>query len=246
VLLGEGAWRQRIGDAIATAGRLKLVAYPVIDAERRLVHLECPLRMQLDPGGAYETAARWLPLALRARLTAQVDERAVTLALEGIAADGEARCVNLSSASLADSAFAARLRALLADAPQQARWLWLEVPESAAVEQFEQVQELARQLRPTGTRIGLEHAGERLGRIERLFEAGLDYVKLDASVVQGVGGDAARSAFLKSVVAMLRGLSMQVIAEGVVEPADAKALWDIGVDAVTGPWASAERQDLVR
>ena len=111
---------------------------------------------------------------------------------------------------------------------------------------FAQVQELAHQLRPTGARIGLEHAGERLGRIDRLFEAGLDYVKLDASVVQGVGTDSARANFLKSVIAMLHGLSMKAIAEGVTDPVDAKALWQLGIDAVTGPWASAERQDLVR
>jgi EAL domain-containing protein (putative c-di-GMP-specific phosphodiesterase class I)/GGDEF domain-containing protein len=244
-LLGEGAWRQGIADALAH-GRLKLVGFPVIDAERRLLHLECPLRMQLESGGAFETAARWLPLALRGKLTAQIDHRAVELALADIAHDGEARCVNVSSASLADSAFAARLRALLLDSPESARWLWLEVPEAAAVEQFAQVQELAHQLRPTGARIGLEHAGERLGRIERLFEAGLDYVKLDAAVVQGVAGDSARASFLKSVVAMLHGLSMQAIAEGVADAADAKALWALGIDAVTGPWASAERQDLVR
>lgn len=244
-LLGEAAWRQGIADALAH-GRLKLVAFPVIDAERRLVHLECPLRMQLEAGGAFETAARWLPLALRARLTARIDERAVELALADIERDGEARCVNLSSASLADSAFAARLRALLLESPEPARWLWLEVPEAAAVEQFAQVQELAHQLRPTGARIGLEHAGERLGRIDRLFEAGLDYVKLDGAVVQGVAGDSARASFLKSVVAMLHGLSMQAIAEGVSDAADAKALWALGIDAVTGPWASAERQDLVR
>ena len=96
-----------------------------------------------------------------------------------------------------------------------------------------------------GERVGLEHAGERLARLERLFEAGLDYVKLDAAVVQGVAGDAGRAGYLKSVVAMLHGLSMQVMAEGVREPDDIQALWGIGIDAVTGPWASSRRADMV-
>jgi EAL domain-containing protein (putative c-di-GMP-specific phosphodiesterase class I) len=113
------------------------------------------------------------------------------------------------------------------------------------VDHFAQVQELAHQLHATGARVGLEHAGERLARIERLFEAGLDYVKLDAAIVQGVAGDNARAHYLKSVVAMLHGLSMTVMAEGVTDAGDAAALWEIGVDAVTGPWASALRKDLV-
>src|SRR5205814_1903952 len=183
VVQGEGSWRKRIHDALAH-GRLHLVEFPLLDAKRELIHLECPLRLQLDPQGPFETASRWLPLALRSRLTALIDERAVELALVEIGRDGRGRCVNLSSASLADSAFASRLRSLLAGAPEPARLLWLEVPELAAIDHFAQVQELAHQLRPAGARVGLEHAGERLGRIERLFEAGLDYVKLDASVVQ--------------------------------------------------------------
>jgi len=243
-LMGEGAWRKRISDALSH-GRARLVCFPVIDVQRQLVHLECPLRLQLESQGPFETAARWLPLALRGRLTAAIDERAVELALADNERDGLARCVNLSSASLADSGFAARLRTLLQSAPRQARELWLEVPELAAVEQFEQVQELARQLRSTGVRVGLEHAGERLSRIDRLFEAGLDYVKLDASVVVGVAGDSDRANYLKGAVAMLHGLSMKAFAEGVADAADAQRLWQIGIDGVTGPWASTTRSDLV-
>jgi EAL domain-containing protein (putative c-di-GMP-specific phosphodiesterase class I) len=31
-----------------------------------------------------------------------------------------------------------------------------------------------------------------------------------------------------------------VCAEGVDDGADAQALWDCGIDAITGPWASAQ------
>ncbi len=244
VPLGEAAWRSRINEAL-TFGRARLVDFPLIDVHGQLIHLECPLRLQLDAQGPFETAARWLPHALRGRLTAAIDQRAVELALNAIERDGRARCVNLSSASLADSAFAARLRTLLGEAPHPARELWIEVPELAAVEHFAQVHELAHQLRPTGARVGLEHAGERLSRIERLFEAGLDYVKLDAAVVHGVAGDEGRANYLKSVVAMLHGLSLKAFAEGVADEDDALVLWRIGMDGVTGPWASARRADLV-
>ncbi|MFY7939355.1 MAG: GGDEF domain-containing protein, partial [Burkholderiaceae bacterium] len=97
-MLGEVAWRQAIHSALAQ-DRLQLVAFPVLDQAHQLVHLECPLRLQLDPDGPFVSAARWLPLALRARLTAHIDERAAALALQAIAADGLPRCVNLSSAS---------------------------------------------------------------------------------------------------------------------------------------------------
>jgi EAL domain-containing protein (putative c-di-GMP-specific phosphodiesterase class I) len=114
------------------------------------------------------------------------------------------------------------------------------VSESAAVEHFDLLQELSRQLRPTGVRLGLEHAGERLGLIPRLFEAGLDYVKLDASMITGVGSDDHRATFVRGTVTLLHGLSLQVYAEGVADATDAKALWECGIDGATGPYISRQ------
>jgi EAL domain-containing protein (putative c-di-GMP-specific phosphodiesterase class I)/GGDEF domain-containing protein len=233
-VLGEDEWRSRLRTAISEH-RMQLVLYPVVDRVQRLVHHECPLRLQLDPGGAYEPAAQWLPMALRCGVISQIDEAAVSLALDQIASDQQPRGVNLSPASLADSGFVPRLRSVLAASPAAARQLWLEVAESAAIDRFEMVRELCKQLRPLGAHIGLEHAGERLAQIEFLFEAGLDYVKLDASIVQGVAQDSARSAFVSATVTMLHGLGLQVFAEGVSDVDDIQALRKVGIDGVTGP-----------
>ena len=241
---GEGAWRQRLRGALAT-GHVRLGSFPLVDAQRQLLHIECPLRMQLDPQGAFEVAAHWLPLAIRSRMTCEIDERALRLALQAIDRDGMPRCVNLAPASLADSGFASRLRTLLQAEPRAARQVWIEVNEVAAIEQLDLVRELAHQLRPCGARIGLEHAGERIGRIERLFEVGLDYVKLDASVVQGVAQDRGRAGYIKGLCAMLAGAGLQVFGEGVSSADDAHALWALGIDGLTGPWASAARPDLI-
>jgi len=234
VVKGEDAWRQGLTQAL-DARRLQLVTYPVVDRQMMLIHHECPMRLQLEEGGAFEPANIWLPMAQRTGLVSRIDEQAVSLALKAIAEDGQSRGVNLSPASLADSTFLPRLRGLLAQHQREAKHLWLEVAEVAAIDRFEQVRELCKQLRPLGARIGLEHAGERLTRIELLFEVGLDYVKLDASVVQGVAQDANRAAFVSATVGMLHGLGLQVMAEGVTDAADIPALKQAGVDGWTGP-----------
>jgi diguanylate cyclase (GGDEF)-like protein len=235
---GERAWRTQIIAAVAEGGA-KLVEYPVIDRQGQLMHFECPLRLRLEAGAGYDVAARWLPLATRSRLTAHVDGHAVKLALDAIAADGRPRGVNVAAASLADGAFAGHLRHLLLQTPRLARSLWIEVGEPAALERFDLVQEFGRLLRPLGVRFGLEHAGERLGQIDRLYELGLDYIKLDASLAVGVAGSGAARDFVRTTAALLHALSVQVHAEGVRDAADAEALWGCGIDAVTGPWASA-------
>ena len=239
---GEHGWRERVREALSQA-RVRLASFPVVNAAGALLHLESPLRLQLVADGPFEAAAHWLPLATRSRLTSDVDERALVLALEAIARDGEPRGINIAPASLLDSGFAARMRSLLLDAPRAARSLWIEVDESAAVDHFDVVREFARQVRPTGARFGLEHAGERLSRIDRLFEAGLDYVKLDAAVAHGVAADPQRAAFVQGLATMLHSLSLQVFAEGVSNAGDAQALWACGVDGLTGPWVQASRGD---
>jgi EAL domain-containing protein (putative c-di-GMP-specific phosphodiesterase class I) len=40
-------------------------------------------------------------------------------------------------------------------------------------------------------------------------------------------------------VALLRALPVTVCAEGVEDAGDAQALWECGVEAITGTWASA-------
>ncbi len=238
--VGERHWRDQISQAIA-ARRAHLVQYPVIDARQQLVHLECPLRLQLDPAGIFEPAARWLPLALRVQMTTQIDLQAVALALQAITADGQARCVNLAPASLVEAGFIIELRSLLERAPQAARLLSLELTESVAREQLRLLQELGRELRPLGTRLGIEHVGERLAHLQQLFELDLDYVKLDASVVHAVAADGARADFIKSLTTLLHGMSLQVYAEGVTDGDDLKTLWACGVDGATGPFVTALR-----
>lgn len=234
---GEHAWREQLLAAL-DGGLARLIEFPVLAENGALLTLECPLRLPLEPDAPPEAAARWLPLAVRSRLTARVDREAVRLALEATAADGRSRSVNLAPASLADPDFVGALRELLLARPQAAQALWLEVAEGAAVDRFRPLLELVRQLHPLGVRIGLEHAGPRLHRIERLFELGLDFVKLDASVCSGVAGSSAAQSFVRSTVQLMHALGLQVHAEGVVRDDDARSLWACGVIGVTGPWAS--------
>lgn len=236
---GEGLWRSQLQQAVAQR-QGRLIEFPVRNAAGQLLHLECPLQLRLDAD--FLPAAAWLPLAVRARQTAEVDLFAVDLALQAIAADGQPRCINVAPASLADAAFLPQLRELLGHAPQAARALLLDLAEAAATEHFDRLLELGRQLRPLGVKLGLEHAGAGLAQVDKLYQAGLDYVKLDASVLLGVAGEAGRAAFVRGMVIMLRSLALKVYGEGVIDAMDAQALWDCELDGLTGPWVTASQR----
>lgn len=236
---GETEWRRRLLRALAQDAAA-LGSYRVVDRQGALLHLEAPLRLRLRDDGPLEHAAGWLPWALRTGLSAEADLVAVRLALEAVARDGQPRGVNIAGESLLDSGFLPRLREQLLAGTDAAGRLWLEVGERAAVEHLPLVGELSRQIRPLGARLGLEHAGARLAQIDHLYEAGLDYVKLDAALSLGLAGEHARIEFVRGLASMLHGLGLRVIAEGVRAGDDADALWVCGLDGVTGPWVGPD------
>ncbi|MCK9689218.1 LapD/MoxY N-terminal periplasmic domain-containing protein [Scleromatobacter humisilvae] len=232
--LGEDAWRHRIQAALAERSA-QLVDFPLVGRTGELVHHESPLRLRLGEEGALVSAAQWLPMARRAQLTADVDLLAIELALVAIGADAQPRSINVSPSSLSDSAFSTRVHALVVAHPAASPKLSLELAEAGAIRQLHLVRELAEQLHGSGTKIGLEHAGERLADTRGLLEAGLDFVKLDASLLLGLSSDEARAQHVAGTVRMLHGIGLRVYAEGVSEVDDAAALWAAGVDGLTGP-----------
>lgn len=233
---GEASWQRRIARALVR-GQVALGAYPVRTADGRRLHLDCPLRVQLQADGPLEPAARWLSLATRSRLCAAVDEKAVALALEGIARDGQARCVNVAGQSLESVEFVGAVSRRLEAAPQSACRLWIDVPEALALTRPMLVREVSRRWRPLGVMLGLEHAGEGLARIPRLIDLGLDCVRIDRRFVNGIVGADAEDArrYLQGLVKLVQAVGLQVTAEGVRSTADLDVLWALGFDAATGP-----------
>jgi EAL domain-containing protein (putative c-di-GMP-specific phosphodiesterase class I) len=233
---GDESWQHRIGRALRE-DRVALGAFPVRTADGRQLHLDCPLRVQLSPDGPFEPASRWLAQAIRSRLCARVDDKALALALQAIARDGLSRCINMAAQSAAEPEFVAAVSRRLAAAPEAACRLWIDLPESLALERPLLVRELARRWRPLGAMLGLEHAGENLARIPRLIELGLDCVRIDSRFVNGISGpeaDAARR-YLKGLISLVQSMGLQVCAEGVRSTEDMGLLWEMGFDAATGP-----------
>jgi EAL domain-containing protein (putative c-di-GMP-specific phosphodiesterase class I) len=104
------------------------------------------------------------------------------------------------------------------------------------------VQRFASLVRPLGVRFGLGHGGVRLHRLERVEELGLDYLRLDAALCARAANSAAARDAVRAAALLLHTLSVQVLAEGVVDDADAAVLFEAGVDAVGGPWAGRQQR----
>ena len=241
---GARAWRSQIASALEQ-GRTRLAEFPVIDAQGRLIHLECPLRVQFgtpnsgfdgseDTEAAYRPARDWLALAQRSRLMPRVDLAALDLALAAIAADGVPRGVHVSQASLAEPGFVDIVAQRLGQASVAARALSIEWVESARPADTAVLRAASASWRELGVKLGVEHAGASPQALTQWHATRIDYVKVDARHLQGVATDEAVRGYAASLVALVHGLGLQALAEGIEDADDLATLWLLGFDGATG------------
>lgn len=226
------AWRNAIEAALDADG-VRLQTYPVVAADGVLLHHEAPVRLLLD--GAWRNAGYFMPWALRLELAARIDLEVAAAALTHIVSTGEPVGVNLSVQSLADGGFRARLLALLKGRPKAATRLWLEAAEHDVITHRADFQALCLSLKPLGCRIGIEHVDQHFGRIGNLHELGIDYLKLDASMVRGIDADGGNQSVVRGLSVIAHAIGLLVIAEGVSTPEEHACLLELGLDGVTGP-----------
>ena len=241
---GSLEWRQRLIEALAQ-NRVVLQEFPVCTADRRVLHWDCPVRVHLPGAGESSTAQRWLAFAQRSSLCAELDVRALRLALRAIELDGKARCINLAAETIDQGDVLHGITRLLENAPQAASRLWIDVPEVLALDRPGLVQDISRRWRPLGVSLGLEHAGDGLARIHGLMSLGLDCVRVDSRFVRHVGGSGAEGIrrHLTGLVRLVQAAGLTIIAEGVTSAADLDQLFLLGFDAATGPAVRAPERE---
>lgn len=218
-------------------GWVRLISFPVVDADGKLSHRECPLRLMFDEKGEWLPAGRFLPIAERLKLTPALDLAAVGLGIKELQLHPElpGLAINLSASSVGDADFRQKLVGLLVNQKSTTSRLWLEVAEAGALKHLDDFRELCRSLKSVGCRVGLEHYGHHFSQIGALHDLGLDYLKVDSSFVRGVESNAGNVAFLRGLCSIAHNIGLQVLAEGVATQAELDALTELGFDGATGP-----------
>jgi diguanylate cyclase (GGDEF)-like protein/PAS domain S-box-containing protein len=136
--------------------------------------------------------------------------------------------VNLSSAQLISSEIYNDVRAMLAKTQCEPKRIKLELTESVVMENPEQARLMLEKLKETGISLALDDFGTGYSSLAYLTRFPFDTIKLDKALV--CDQSEKRSILLKSVVAMARGLEMQVVAEGIETDQDAAELAKMGCD----------------
>jgi len=214
---------------------LKLAHFPVINAHGQLVHLESPVRMQAAPDEPWLSAGEFVPWAIRLDLITRVDNLAAELAIDALRTQQNAIGLNVSTRAMCNPEYVAHLSRLLRENTTHASRLWLEVPEQGVFEHLREFRNFTSMLKPLGCKIGIEHVGAHVSRLGELHDLGLDYIKIDASVIRGIDQNPGNKAFLRGLCLIAHTIGWMTIAEGVQNEGEIASLPELGIDAMTGP-----------
>jgi EAL domain-containing protein (putative c-di-GMP-specific phosphodiesterase class I) len=84
-------------------------------------------------------------------------------------------------------------------------------------------------LRARGMRLAIDDVGAGYSSLRHIVVTAPDVIKLDRSIVTGIGDDPVLTVVTRSLVDLAQAIGAQVVAEGVETEADATALGAAGV-----------------
>jgi Amt family ammonium transporter len=114
----------------------------------------------------------------------------------------------------------------------------LELTESVAMKDAASAEQSMSQLRALGVKLSIDDFGTGYSSLSYLRKFPVDTLKIDQSFIAGMEGDKESYAIVKTVVALARSLSMEVVAEGVETPEQLEKLNLAGCDFAQGFWFS--------
>jgi EAL domain-containing protein (putative c-di-GMP-specific phosphodiesterase class I)/GGDEF domain-containing protein len=227
-------WQRLLTSALDNK-RLKLEHYPVITPLGQLIHNESPVRLQLDEDEQWVRAGEFIAWAHQLQLMNRVDELVLETALNLLAKGAEPIGLNFSSSAICDNSFIKKAIALIEQFPGLGSKLYFDIPEQAAFDHFTAFRSFCTQFKRLGCNVGIEHVGSRISRLGELHDVGLDYIKVDASVIHGIDTNEANKTLLRGLCIIAHSIGVIAIAEGVQTLSEAEALKLIGIDGMTGP-----------
>jgi len=106
--------------------------------------------------------------------------------------------------------------------------------ESAVMHQASQVQDMLSELKSLGVHLSLDDFGTGFSNLGYLNRYPIERMKIDQSFVRGIDQMPINQSIVRSIVALAKSLSLQVVAEGVETEAELAQLRACQCDEVQG------------
>ena len=246
----------RVTDEIVTAlneRRIVVAFEPVVDVRtRKPAFYECLVRMEQEDGQAL-LAPDIVPVAERLGLIRLVDHRVLDLAVAELAASPNVELsLNISPDTTMDRDWWTSIQSLMQSYPGVGERLIVEITETVAIQDVEDVRGFVTRLKNFGSRIAIDDFGAGNTSFRNLRKLGVDIVKIDGAFVQNIARSSDDRAFVQTLIDLARRLQIKTVAEWVQDEESAALLREWGCDYIQGrliglatperPWGAADAE----
>lgn len=215
-------------------GEFYLEYQPILDTAsgqwsrvEALARWDHPTRGPISP-------ATFIPLAEESNLIRELDKKMLSLTCLEAGILGLPVSVNISARTLYDPSFPQMVGAALSQGHLQPHDLYLEITETALIEDLPRAFQHLRALRELGVRIALDDFGVGNTSIAYLKDLPIDILKIDRSFVSGIGRNPREEAILFTILSLGTGLGLATVAEGVETPEQIQWLAQKGCQLLQG------------
>jgi diguanylate cyclase (GGDEF)-like protein len=155
--------------------------------------------------------------------------------------------VNVSARQLLHPDFVGVVQGAIASSQLDPSLLVLEVTESALVEHHNEAVAVLQELASCGVRVGIDDFGTGQSSLGYLKRLPIDTLKIDQSIVEGLGKDPEDAAVVAAVVSLGHALGLTVTAEGIETTLQLQELRSLGCDLGQGYYfARPQPGEIVR
>ncbi|MGH8222054.1 MAG: putative bifunctional diguanylate cyclase/phosphodiesterase [Woeseiaceae bacterium] len=218
---------------------------PVVDVSAgRVVGAEALLRWR-HPQRGIVLASEFIPAAEDSGLIHALGERCLIRACEHAAVWGNGGgnpmrvSVNLSARQIEDRTAIGMLERLHANGGAGAKGLDFEITETAILQHVDRAQETLTQIRALGHHLSVDDFGTGYSSMVYLQRFPISRIKIDRSFVSRMENSREAQAIISATIALARSLDLEVVAEGVETPSQARQLQTMGCTLQQGYYFTA-------
>ncbi|MFZ0767038.1 EAL domain-containing protein [Bradyrhizobium sp.] len=228
----------RVTDEIVTGlneRRIAMAFEPVVDVTaRHAAFYECLIRMEQHDGQIL-LAPDIVPVAEKLGLIRLVDHRVLELVIAELAASPAVELsLNISPDTTMDPDWWMSIESLMRAHPGVGERLIVEITETVAIQNVDDVRGFVSRLKNFGSRIAIDDFGAGYTSFRNLRKLGVDIVKIDGAFVQNIARSADDRAFVQTLIDLARRLDIKTVAEWVQDEEAASMLRDWGCDYIQG------------
>ena len=232
-------WVKHIKTALME-NRFRLVQQPIASLLGEDKGMFDVLVRMLDEQGNEVLPSEFIAAAERNDLMKNID-RWVIGASMSFAANRRASCifVRVSKDTILDKSVTGWLETQLKSLKIEPKRLCIQVTEELAMQYVRQTTELSESLRKLGFRFALEHFGTGRDPLKLLSSIGMNFIKVDGSLMQGLSTNQLQQQRVKGLVESAKRKGVETIAERVEDANTMAVLWQLGIEFIQGYFVNA-------